>query len=59
MDGDLLPSSSIKLGFDSFDEKCRWKDRRSSTFGPVIGTGVPTRELLPAAAAAAARPEAN
>ena len=60
MEGDLLPSSSIKLGFDSFDEKWRWNDRRSSTPGPASGTGVPERELLAAAAAAAAaKPVAN
>ena len=58
IDGDLLPSSSIRLGFDSFDEKWR-SDLRSSSPGPAIATGVPTWELLPAAAAAAANPDAN
>ena len=37
-DGDLLPSSSKRLGFDSLDEKCRCIERSSSAAMAPIGT---------------------
>jgi len=37
MEGDLLPSSSKRLGLDSLDEKCRCIVRKSS-----VAAGVPT-----------------
>ena len=46
MDGDRRPSSSIKLGFESFDEKWRGNGSRESSEGPMP-TGVPTGAATP------------
>ena len=42
IDGDRRPSSSIRLGFESLEEKWRWNIRGSSLANPPPGpTGVP------------------
>ena len=59
IEGDRLPSSSIKLGLESLEEKCRWWYKRGSSWAGVpacTATCCCGQATAPAPAAAAAAP---